>query len=418
MSFQTTRTRSSGDTSGTFLHVLDTDAASPPNVFQDYDQPTGFACGATQSISDNINKNARKRMRAGEIVMSDMSLVKWSRQFSEGVIDTGVIPNWGRLKFNGDLIQQIESAAPTPHDLRLDLENMKIVAYSAALAKLNQPGVMGGEILKDLGTTIRMLKRPFQSATELLTRMIKNSRPRGVKRWKTARDALKATADSWLELRYGWIPTLGDMEHIVTDAMSKRAHVKWNHLVVRAEERQKLDTIDATSLTYKPNAVYTGCIHTEQLLRACAGIIYDLQPQSGSDVALQALGLRLCDAPATIWEVIPYSFVVDRFVSVGQWIQAITPKPEINIRRSWITTVYNRVRTCEGGSVRRVYTDGYVGTGNSGVSIIKEDNIVRDVDPQLNITPVVFPRVTLNFKLDALALMLNPIMGMLRTMKH
>jgi len=41
-------------------------------------------------------------------------------------------------------------------------------------------------------------------------------------------------------------------------------------------------------------------------------------------------GIGLYDALPTAWELIPYSFVVDWFIGVGDWIQACMPNPHVS----------------------------------------------------------------------------------------
>jgi hypothetical protein len=58
-----------------------------------------------------------------------------------------------------------------------------------------------------------------------------------------------------------------------------------------------------------------------------------------NDANRRRMGLRLSDVPSALWELVPWSFVVDRFVSVGKWLDAITPKPNVRILGTWTTTV-------------------------------------------------------------------------------
>lgn len=45
----------------------------------------------------------------------------------------------------------------------------------------------------------------------------------------------------------------------------------------------------------------------------------------------KSFGLTWTDLPDAAWELTPWSFVVDWFINVGDYIRAITPKPEVRI---------------------------------------------------------------------------------------
>jgi hypothetical protein len=49
-------------------------------------------------------------------------------------------------------------------------------------------------------------------------------------------------------------------------------------------------------------------------------------------------GLGLENIPSAIWEVIPYSFIIDWFVNAGDYIKACTPKADVKVLAEWTTT--------------------------------------------------------------------------------
>jgi hypothetical protein len=46
---------------------------------------------------------------------------------------------------------------------------------------------------------------------------------------------------------------------------------------------------------------------------------------------LPARDFGLTELPLTAWELVPFSFVVDWFVNIGDWLEALTPKLGIKI---------------------------------------------------------------------------------------
>jgi hypothetical protein len=57
-------------------------------------------------------------------------------------------------------------------------------------------------------------------------------------------------------------------------------------------------------------------------------------------------GLHLSNLPSSIWEAIPFSFVADWVINLGDWIRAVTPKAGVKILATGVTVkkrTYQRV---------------------------------------------------------------------------
>ena len=73
--------------------------------------------------------------------------------------------------------------------------------------------------------------------------------------------------------------------------------------------------------------------------RISAGVMYAPDEMTDLDWKRRCLGLTLDNVPSHVWEVVPFSFVVDWFLNVGQWLRAATPDPRISILGNWISVV-------------------------------------------------------------------------------
>jgi hypothetical protein len=270
-----------------------------------------------------------------------MNLQVDERVGSSGIGVLGPHPVWGSREISGDLAGYLEAAAAIPDSAQL-VQNMRGTALVNAYAKMNQASMSGLETLKDLDATVRMLRRPFQGSVELLTRMAK-SRKKNL--GKSATSIAKATANAWLEHRYGWKPLLMDIDTIVQYAHVARAKCDGRRLVSRSgvdrdwNEFQKV-TLQSSGKPFPPGvSTVVGTQQMTKSVRVGAGVFYDLVSQSTADSLLKLLGVRPNDLPVGVWECIPYSFVVDWFVNVSGWLNAVTPNPWIVVRGNWVTTV-------------------------------------------------------------------------------
>jgi hypothetical protein len=387
-----------------------------------YGGQAGYDGLVSDSISDVQNTGYRAKIKRGGVAMGDLSIVRINRSHADADFSYGPFgPTWGTERAWGDLAAWCEGRFASRASITNDLAHAKGRVVVDAYAKMNQSLVMGGEILATLDQTVSMLRHPFKSATDLLGRMAKYKKGR---LGKTARSEMKARADTWLEYRYGWQPLLLDADNIVENASALSAF-KGKRLVCRASipfTRTMSWSEDVAGSLPRTNAV-TGQCSNSSSGSASAGIIYEIKPRSLTEQLLATFGLRPCDVPATLWELVPYSFVVDWFSNVGKWIQAVTPVPGITILGSWVTLVEENVMDISLTTHTTLGPDGpypaITWHGNGGSSSVKRTSINREINPEITFTPVLTGKsLSALHSVDAMALSTGRILSLLGNFKH
>lgn len=111
-------------------------------------------------------------------------------------------------------------------------------------------------------------------------------------------------ANNWLELQYGWLPLLGD----VKAGAEFLAHQHSFPIQHRVKARLKIATGTITNKTW-----YS---HRDYQVRREKSIVAILKEKDV--VALSGL----TDPWSVAWELLPYSFVFDWFIPVGNYLQA------------------------------------------------------------------------------------------------
>lgn len=382
---------------------------------------SGQAGGISKTMADCVNPGWRERQRRGEIVMSDMVITK--SEISSPTNQTFQIgphtpTNWGTHYYKGDLAGLVASTTALEPVVNIS-DSAGNAALTEAYVKVNSAKVLAGEPLSDLGRTLMMLRNPFQGSRDLLTRMIK-SRNRNL--GKTAESAAKASANAWLEYRYGWKPLFLDADATIQLVRDKRAKlIKKQRLVARSTKDSSYEITRNFSTGFLGGTA-TGTYTRKITRRASAGIIYERRAQTMSESYASDFGLNARNLPVLLWEKIPYSFVVDWFVGVGDFIQAVIPNPDVNILGSWLTYVDEYETIFSPASISN--TVSYAGTtrtyyGSCSGSTRKETTINRNVHIGLPTLPVVKTNpFTLLHTTDALALTIGSITDMLRVMRH
>lgn len=162
-------------------------------------------------------------------------------------------------------------------------------------------------------------------------------------------------ANYWLEIQYGWKPLYQDIYNgmVATDQAQQRA-----------ENRKR-----RVSVYQKGELSDTGKASTAIGIPWGAGQAYIYVPTSGqiSGIFKQKLSAIVeCENPtlATVdslgilnpalvaWELVPFSFVFDWFLPVGDWIAATTPLWGYKLISCFQTVFVDTLSTTNGGNVR------------------------------------------------------------------
>jgi hypothetical protein len=161
-------------------------------------------------------------------------------------------------------------------------------------ARRGQFGIAAEQLFKGTG---RFQRKGFQNYSPSEWARRKNS---------------KALADNWLELQYGWLPLLKDAEaaaimlsHHLNVPMRQSYRVR----IMRGEDPPPR----ITQVGYLPTQTATGKAefrHTRVLIARVE--------EKGSIPQL----LGLTNPELIAWELVPYSFVADWFIPIGQWMEA------------------------------------------------------------------------------------------------
>lgn len=112
---------------------------------------------------------------------------------------------------------------------------------------------------------------------------------------------------SWLELQYGWLPLLGDMRagaeqlsHALNVPFRKRYRVR--------------HSLEASASEYDKNVAFTLSGAHSSVSRQIVAYISEPTSIPGT--------LGLLDPELVAWELVPFSFVVDWFIPVGNYLEA------------------------------------------------------------------------------------------------
>jgi len=139
---------------------------------------------------------------------------------------------------------------------------------------------------------------------------------------------------TWLEYKYGWMPLLMDVKGAAEFFAQQHVGRPPRFVVTKRERVQetftRTDMIDAFGGLPKTDDIYTCKCDFD------VRISYWCELSSPHLAEMQQLGMT---NPALVaWELVPYSFVFDWFIQVGDWLTALTAQQGVTIRRVLYST--------------------------------------------------------------------------------
>lgn len=122
----------------------------------------------------------------------------------------------------------------------------------------------------------------------------------------------KNAANLWLEYTYGWVPLVSDVYNVMT----LKDHEPPPFIITsRGRQEQHLKQVKTPASTYVVrNETFTTDIRSTVTIRAAVRV-KDPSVAFGNN-------LGLANPALLAWELLPYSFVVDWFIPIGDWLES------------------------------------------------------------------------------------------------
>lgn len=277
----------------------------------------------TDSVtSDGPIANYRRKIANHEDATSSLEGVRytWNRGDGNGHSVVRAQAKSSGIVYNDYAWFQYGITAP-PGDPALALRTLaENKAATAFYKKLESTKTLfqGGTALAELGETLRMIRSPLKGLRKGLDDYLSDVTKR---RKGSPASKQKALADTWLEHSFGWMPLVNDIE----EGMS---------YLDRRKKQLENETIPITAIAKAEDTLFTpmsgstvltsyGCLKTYKYRVSVRykGAIWSNR-QSQTIATPESLGLGLRNFAPTLWEIMPYSFLVDYFTNVGDVISA------------------------------------------------------------------------------------------------
>lgn len=219
---------------------------------------------------------------------------------------------WGGQNIDSFRREQFATALPDPSYIA---SQVTTEAGSILRRKLRQNTGQSNQLtnvaeLRDLPKTIRSVAG---SATKLVSTVL-NSNRRG-------RDLKAFASDQWLTWSFGVLPTLAAVDDAVSSVnsyLSRKDHMLRDFGVF--EKDWVSSTKNTLSGSHHCQIEYNGSFHHSLSCKITAGHRFNLRSAESYSLP-KHLGFDITSVVPTLWELLPYSWLVDYFTTAGRFIE-------------------------------------------------------------------------------------------------
>ena len=286
---------------------------------KNYDKRYGMPDVAGDLIYDYLYSPDPKS--PSSVLWKPHSLNRW---YYEGNVLN--IPRYGR-KFQSALLY-------TPN--LPDLQYPTADEYSSFVIKHRER--IGGKATNVLDI-LRTRKETIQMVTSSVLSIVKSIRLLKKGKWKKAANALgiskpgqprgKEIPQRWLELQYGWLPLLGDIHALGNEIF--RTPV----FQVRTTRLQNFEGFQVFK-RYSDGGTLVDEYSTPFKTLRRMTFVTQFRIDSATVTTLDNLGVL--NPTLVAWEAVPFSFIVDWFLPIGDWLGSLTDLQGITLVNSCYTT--------------------------------------------------------------------------------
>jgi hypothetical protein len=304
-------------------------------------------------LKQTIYDAGKTKFRPGRFSLNDVEIRKNSVQPDFTSLAWADPKNWPySLSISGCLIGKDNLAVPDTGSAVTADPLAVLESLYQAQAKLGENTWESGVAMGELVSTAKMVASPIKAlaakAGQLTKRTARYFRRAGIVNGikpqrhaqRRARKALeKQLSSNWLEAYYGWLPLMSDVED-AQKAFSLKA-AQWCRVL--RSSRHTISSVQQTTVA-NVKSVDVAYIYYDTLTSTVSkttGIVYYYEKMFD-----RRLGASIYDIPGVLWELIPYSFVLDWVFNFGTWLNYAKPKPNLDVVGNCVSTINVVEKTC------------------------------------------------------------------------
>ena len=209
---------------------------------------------------------------------------------------------------------------------RGSVASLETEAITGAFARVGSPDIQTLVSVAEGKQALALLANPIQGITQIFKQAKYNR--------LNLRKFSEGASQQWLATNFGIIPMLMDIQGTLR-ALSRVTEERMRETARSSVDDVRTSTVGRNSYIDTMYGAHSQ-LAVSDTVKVRAGVLYE-HHLSLAD----RLGVTATYIPASLWEHMPWSFVFDYIVNIGDVINALTPKASTNTLAAWVST--NRV---------------------------------------------------------------------------
>jgi hypothetical protein len=314
----------------------------------------------TDEVSIGYFKSVRKGLHLPVNVMTKSGVKLFSSESGNFIwkatkTSNGIIVD--ECTISGDVVSWLSAAAGSPFPNYTQQKTWQGVSTDPsapsdsnvlieALANANTNSWDLGTFAAEFNKTVGMINGFRGNVARRAESILNSLKARKIKPSSVSLSGLTAFSESWLEYRYGWRTLSYDMQDI---------SVSLERLAGLKSRPNRGSSYHANSATFTfvngtivPSTNPGNNPSIPGILARFSGTFSQVRTRScRGSVMIEALAndLAFIDPLTTLWEIVPYSFIVDWFVNIGDLVKAYSPFVSGNLLHGVISHTDNLIST-------------------------------------------------------------------------
>jgi hypothetical protein len=282
--------------------------------------------------------NYRQKIKRGEYAGSNLTvsdrLYKFRSLHARGVLKkTIMLPGEIPAVYTIDGMPILSGPAVSVSSL----SNADSKALTKLAKKTNEllTTFQGGVFVGELAQTIRQIRHPAEALRRGFSSYLRDVAKRG-RKIKKVRDMQRMVTGTYLEYTFGWQPLVNDLDagaEILAELITDTRNRDVKTIKVAGSDHQAKEDSDWAAIISNSSP----CVVEARGMRTHTSTVkylacYLLEPSTRKSV-MTKIGLNLANFVPTLWELVPWSFVVDYFTNIGD---CLTGLANCSAHPSWV----------------------------------------------------------------------------------
>jgi hypothetical protein len=326
---------------------------------------SGTPEGKYEVMNDIVTPDFKVRSSQGEIINTSMSYSSETRKYGSSHIDGIQVLNTSNppatnhtfLTFDGKMGAVMDQQASLNvvedfslhHEIRpgFDLSKYRFLAAVNARKKVSPVFVQSLVTLAEMHKTVDMVANVAHTLGALRYALKRNASLDDIyhimggkfKVAKVKRKVVDPIYNRWLEYRYGWTPLVMELQGALKALDPTRIpKLRGTARGKAVAEQTETWTRDRFLLQNPQFGTHSYLYQQKNTVEARSYVMFETQPEFQT-----ARDFGLTEVPLAMWELVPYSFVVDWFIPIGDWLEAVTPKLGVTVLAEGVVTKHTRL---------------------------------------------------------------------------